>query len=143
MAFFPASHSEAGAWLNYFVQSQDGLDATKTTQVYAMDTTLRFASYPATQGANVIAELVTLRFAKLDVIRHVPKYFDLVGSRLWAVFDITYRVKGDPAVEDFSVPCACMFSIVKEGAEKGKIKELGIYMDQTMVEKRMEEVSRE
>lgn len=112
-------------------------------------------------GSKNIEEMVAARFAKLDVIRHVARYFglfllalglvwwrntdatvaDLVGSRLWAALDVTYRVKGDPAKEDFLVPCICVFTLVTEGAETGKIADLEIYMDQTAVAERMESVA--
>ena len=54
---------------------------------------------------------------------------------------MTYRVKGDPAREDFRVPCVCIFSLVAEGAEKGKIERVEIYMDQAAVAERMEQVA--
>jgi hypothetical protein len=62
---------------------------------------------------------------------------DLVGSRMWSVFDVRYRVKGDPSREEFLVPCACVFTLMEDGRHKGKISELEVFMDQTVIEERM------
>ncbi|CAM1510752.1 Fc.00g082650.m01.CDS01 [Cosmosporella sp. VM-42] len=75
MAFFPTSRSEAESWLNNFVQSQDGLDATQTSKIYCPDAILRFANFPILKSARNIEEAVSARFVKLDKIRHVPRYF--------------------------------------------------------------------
>lgn len=68
---------------------------------------------------------------------------ELAGSRLWAVFDIRYRVKGDPSREEFLVPCVCVFILAEHGDHKGKIAELEIFMDQTAVENRMKDIMKE
>ncbi|SCN99691.1 uncharacterized protein FFB20_13880 [Fusarium fujikuroi] len=81
--------------------------------------------------------MVAARFARLDLISHVHRYFDLVGSRRWSVFDVRYRVKGDPSGEEFLVPCACVFTLSEDGRHKGKISELEVFMDQTVIEERM------
>lgn len=68
---------------------------------------------------------------------------DLAGSRLWAVFDVRYRVKGDGSGEEFLVPCVCVFTLAEHGVHRGKIAELEIFMDQRAVEDRMKEIMKE
>ncbi|KAL7892211.1 hypothetical protein HDV63DRAFT_273512 [Trichoderma sp. SZMC 28014] len=141
--FFPTSHDEVILWLTKFAASQDGLDPTKTSLVYAPEATLRFSNYPAIVGANKIEEMVAARFARLSLINHTYRYFDLAGSRLWAKFDVRYRVKGDPSREEFLVPCVCVFTLAEHGDHKGKITELETFMDQTAVEIRMKDIIKE
>jgi hypothetical protein len=62
---------------------------------------------------------------------------DLVGSRMWSVFDVRYRIKGDLSGEELLVPCACVFTLMEDGRHKGKILELEVFMDQTAIEERM------
>lgn len=67
---------------------------------------------------------------------------DLAGSRIWAVFDVRYCVRGDPSEEEFLVPCACVFTLLEDGMHRGKIIELEVFMDQTVVEDRINDVAR-
>ncbi|KAK1252183.1 hypothetical protein MKX08_003370 [Trichoderma sp. CBMAI-0020] len=143
---FPTSHDEVILWLTknlQFIASQDGLDPTKTSSIYAPEATVHFSNYPVILGAEKIEEMVAARFARLSLIHHTRRYFNLAGSRLWAVFDVRYRVKGDPSGEEFLVPGACVFTLAEHGDHKGKITELEIFMDQTAVENRMKDVVKE
>ncbi|KAL6822613.1 hypothetical protein J3E69DRAFT_297174 [Trichoderma sp. SZMC 28015] len=140
--FFPTSHDEVDIWLKKFASSQDGLDPTQTSTVYAPEATLRFSTYPAILGASKIEEMVKARFASLILLSHTHRYFDLAGSRIWAVFDVRYCVRGDPSEEEFLVPCACVFTLLEDGMHRGKIIELEVFMDQTVVEDRINDVAR-
>ncbi|EHK42577.1 uncharacterized protein TrAtP1_002403 [Trichoderma atroviride] len=141
--FFPTSHDEVILWLTKFAASQDGLDPAETSSVYEPQATLRFSNYPAIIGADKIEEMVAARFARLSLINHTYRYFDLVGSRLWAVFDVLYRVKGDLSGEEFLVPAVCVFTLVEHGDHEGKITDLETFMDQTAVENRMKDIIKE
>ncbi|KAM0476086.1 hypothetical protein ACHAPX_006503 [Trichoderma viride] len=68
---------------------------------------------------------------------------DLAGPRLWAAFDVRYRVKGDLSREEFLVPCACVFTLAEHGDHRGKIAELEIFLDQRAVENRIKDIVKE
>ncbi|KAL7906626.1 hypothetical protein GGI35DRAFT_458524 [Trichoderma velutinum] len=139
--FFPTSHDEVDIWLKKFASSQDGLDSAQTSTVYAPEATLRFSTYPAIRGANKIEEMVKARFATLSLLSHTHRYFDLAGSRIWAVFDVRYGIRGDLSKEEFLVPCACVFTLLEDTIHRGKIIELEVFMDQTVVEDRIKAVA--
>lgn len=106
------------------------------------DIELQYANNPVLKGADVQAMFGQV-FPQLDLMEHEIVYFDFVEPRIYQAARIRYRVKGDDASQDISIPGFGTF-FMREAAD-GSLKcyRAEVYLDPSPVFARIAQKSAE
>ena len=83
------------------------------------DTELRYGNNPVVTGKSA-RDMFDQIFKQLDEIEHTIQYWDYVPPRIYQAVMVRYRVKGDEASQDITLPGLVTF-FVKEN-KKGALE---------------------